>query len=125
MLDYATVLRDLASPPGNRLEALKGRLDGFHSVRINDQEFLTPLGMTRRRLADHLEHDVKVVNRIVNGRTSVTAEMALKLGAAFRTTPELAQRAESRGPPSSVPPSPKSAETPASSGLSRPTRASP
>ena len=37
MLDYATVLGDLASPPGNRLEALKGRLDGYHSVRINDQ----------------------------------------------------------------------------------------
>jgi addiction module HigA family antidote len=27
-------------------------------------------------------------NRIVNGRTSVTAAMALKLGATFRTTPE-------------------------------------
>ncbi len=52
------------------------------------EEFLTPLGMTQRRLADHLGYDVKVVNRIVNGRTSVTAEMALKLGAAFRTTPE-------------------------------------
>ena len=52
------------------------------------EEFLTPLGMTQRHLADHLGYDVKVVNRIVNGRTSVTAEMALKLGAAFRTTPE-------------------------------------
>jgi addiction module HigA family antidote len=52
------------------------------------EEFLTPLGMTQRRLADHLGHDVKVVNRIVNGRSSVTAEMALKLGATFRTTPE-------------------------------------
>ena len=48
----------------------------------------TPLGMTQRRLADHLGYDVKVVNPIVNGRTSVTAEMALKLGAAFRTTPK-------------------------------------
>ena len=37
MLDYAAALRDLASPPGNRLEALKGKLDGFHSIRINDQ----------------------------------------------------------------------------------------
>ena len=37
MLDYADRLRDLASPPGNRLEALKGDLAGFHSVRINDQ----------------------------------------------------------------------------------------
>ena len=52
------------------------------------EEFLIPLGMTQKQLADHLGCDVKVVNRIVNGRTSVTAEMALKLGAAFRTTPE-------------------------------------
>ena len=52
------------------------------------EEFLTPLGMTQKQLADHLACDVKVVNRIVNGRTSVTAEMALKLGATFRTTPE-------------------------------------
>lgn len=37
MLDYAQALGDLASPPGNRLEALKGDLKGFHSVRINDQ----------------------------------------------------------------------------------------
>ncbi len=37
MLDYAAVLNDLASPPGDRLEALKGKLAGFHSIRINDQ----------------------------------------------------------------------------------------
>jgi addiction module HigA family antidote len=47
------------------------------------------LNLTQQQLADSLGCDVKVVNRIVNGRTSVTAEMALKLGAAFRTTPEL------------------------------------
>jgi len=44
--------------------------------------------MTQKQLADHLGCDVKVVNRSVNGRSSVTAAMALKLGAAFRTTPE-------------------------------------
>jgi proteic killer suppression protein len=37
MLDYADRLADLASPPGNRLEALKGDLAGLHSIRINDQ----------------------------------------------------------------------------------------
>ncbi len=52
------------------------------------EEFLVPLGMTQKQLADHLGCDIKVINRIVNGRTSVTAEMALKLGAALRTTPE-------------------------------------
>lgn len=37
MLDAAHTLNDLRSPPGNRLEALKGDLAGFHSVRVNDQ----------------------------------------------------------------------------------------
>ena len=37
MLDYADVLSDLASPPGNRLEALKGDLRGYHSIRVNAQ----------------------------------------------------------------------------------------
>jgi len=56
---------------------------------ILNEEFLRPLGMTQQRLATHLGCDVKVVNRIVNGRTSVTAEMALKLAATFRTSPEM------------------------------------
>lgn len=54
---------------------------------ILHHEFLVPLHMTQKRLADHLGCDVKVVNRIVNGRTSVTAEMAVRLGAAFGTSP--------------------------------------
>ena len=36
-LDNAHELRDLASPPGNRLESLKGNRAGQHSIRINDQ----------------------------------------------------------------------------------------
>ena len=36
-LDAATELRDLASPPGNHLEALRGDRDGQHSIRINDR----------------------------------------------------------------------------------------
>jgi len=36
-LHEAADLRDLRSPPGNRLERLKGDLQGFHSIRINDQ----------------------------------------------------------------------------------------
>lgn len=37
MLDYAHRLQDLGSPPGNRLETLKGDLAAYHSIRINDQ----------------------------------------------------------------------------------------
>ena len=36
-LNDAAELNDLRVPPGNRLEALKGNLRGFHSIRINDQ----------------------------------------------------------------------------------------
>lgn len=52
------------------------------------EEYLVPLGMSQRELAEHIGRDVKVINRIVNGRSAVTAEVALKLGAAFRTTPD-------------------------------------
>ena len=52
------------------------------------EEFLVPLDMTQKELADHIGCDVKVINRLVNGRTSVSAEMALRLGATFRTSPE-------------------------------------
>jgi toxin HigB-1 len=37
MVDAAAFLEALNSPPGNRLEALKGDLAGKHSIRINDQ----------------------------------------------------------------------------------------
>lgn len=55
---------------------------------ILSEEFLIPLGITQKQLADHLGCDVKVVNRIVNGRSAVSTEVAMKLGAAFRTTPD-------------------------------------
>ncbi len=36
ILDAATELETLQVPPNNRLEALKGKRKGQHSVRIND-----------------------------------------------------------------------------------------
>lgn len=37
MLDSATEVEDLRNPPGNRLELLRGDLQGFWSIRINRQ----------------------------------------------------------------------------------------
>lgn len=37
MIAGAAELRDLRSPPGNRLEELAGDRKGWHSVRINEQ----------------------------------------------------------------------------------------
>jgi antitoxin HigA-1 len=51
-------------------------------------EFLIPLHINQRELADHIECDVKVINRLVNGHTALTATLALKLAASLNTTPE-------------------------------------
>jgi proteic killer suppression protein len=37
MLEAAVELTDLRTPPGNRLEKLKGSRHGQYSIRINDQ----------------------------------------------------------------------------------------
>jgi antitoxin HigA-1 len=55
---------------------------------ILKEEFLIPLKLTQKNLADHFGCDLKVINRIVNGHTQVTAEMAIKLSATFQTTPD-------------------------------------
>ena len=55
---------------------------------ILQAEYLTPLGMTQKQFADHIGCDVKVINRIVNGRTSIGAEMAVKLASSLGTTPQ-------------------------------------
>ncbi len=53
-LDSARDLRDLLSPPGNQLEALKGDRRGQHSIRVNDQwricfTWNVPLGTSPNR----------------------------------------------------------------------------
>ena len=37
MIDAAKTVKDLRIPPGNRLEQLHGDLEGYWSIRINDQ----------------------------------------------------------------------------------------
>ena len=57
MLHYAVKLQDLRSPPGNRLEALKGDLRGYYSIRVNDQWRIlfewTEQGPSRVRIVDY------------------------------------------------------------------------
>ncbi|AGB45767.1 plasmid maintenance system killer protein [Mesorhizobium australicum WSM2073] len=37
MIDDATTDQDLRVPPSNHFEKLRGSLDGFHSIRVNNQ----------------------------------------------------------------------------------------
>ncbi|MBW7850784.1 MAG: type II toxin-antitoxin system RelE/ParE family toxin [Rhodospirillales bacterium] len=56
MLDAAQTLEDLRSPPGNRLEALRGVRDGQYSIRINSQWRIC------FRWEDGAAHDVEIVD---------------------------------------------------------------
>lgn len=56
MLEAAKGLSDLASPPGNRLEALAGDRKGEHSLRINDQWRICFVWR------DDAAHDVEIVD---------------------------------------------------------------
>jgi proteic killer suppression protein len=56
MVNAARVLSDLRSPPGNRLEALRGNLRGFHSIRINDQWRVV------FRWAESAAHEVRAID---------------------------------------------------------------
>ena len=55
---------------------------------ILSEEFLKPLGITQRRLAEHIGCDMKVINRVVNGRSAIGAELAMRLAGALDTSPE-------------------------------------
>jgi proteic killer suppression protein len=56
VLNGATVLEELRSPPGNRLETLRGDLTGLHSIRVNDQWRIV------FRWVNGDAHDVRVVD---------------------------------------------------------------
>lgn len=56
VLDAADALQDLFSPPGNRLEKLRGDRAGQHSIRVNDQWRIC------FRWRDGDAHDVEIVD---------------------------------------------------------------
>jgi addiction module HigA family antidote len=51
------------------------------------EEFLEPMGLTQRDLADAIRVPYQRVNELVNGRRGVTPSTALRLGKYFGMTP--------------------------------------
>jgi addiction module HigA family antidote len=60
-----------------------------HPGEILHEMYLKPLGVTITQAAKALGVSRKHVSAIVNGRSPVTPDMALRLAAAFATEPEL------------------------------------
>ena len=61
----------------------------IHPGDILKTEFLDPMQITPYRLAKELHVTVPRVNDIVLGKRGITADMALRLGRFFGTTPSL------------------------------------
>lgn len=55
---------------------------------ILSEEFIKPMGLTQKQLANHIEVDIKVINRICTGKSSITPIVAAKLAGAFGMSPE-------------------------------------
>ena len=56
MVNSARSITDLRSPPGNRLETLRGDWRGFYSIRVNDQWRVV------FRWAEDSAHDVRLID---------------------------------------------------------------
>lgn len=67
---------------------MKSRRKPTSPGEILHEEFLVPFEMTQKQLSVHIDVDIKVINRIVNGRSAVTPMVALKFAYAFATTPQ-------------------------------------
>ncbi|QTA78164.1 Toxin-antitoxin system, antitoxin component [Desulfonema limicola] len=51
-------------------------------------EFLEPMGISRARIAKSLSVPESVITDIIQGKKSVTADIALRLGRYFRMSPQ-------------------------------------
>jgi len=58
----------------------------IHPGEILLEEFLTPMGLTQRNLADSIHVPYQRVNELINGRRGVTPSTALRFARFFGTT---------------------------------------
>src|SRR5260370_37783019 len=66
----------------------KRKSSPIHPGEILREEFLKPLGMTMNQLALALRVPGNRINAIVEGKRSVSADTALRLGRYFGTSPQ-------------------------------------
>jgi antitoxin HigA-1 len=59
-----------------------------HPGTILLKEYLEPMGLTQKELADHLDIPIQRVNEIVRGKRGISPDTAWLLSEAFDTSPE-------------------------------------
>ena len=60
-----------------------------HPGKFLEEDYLEPLGLSRRALARAIGVSAPRINDLVRGRRGVTADTALRLATYFGTSPEL------------------------------------
>jgi len=74
----------------------EAKLPPIHPGEILFEEFMEPLGLNQRKLAQALGVNVTRINRIIKGKSAITADTALRLGRYFGTTAQLWLNMQSR-----------------------------
>lgn len=60
-----------------------------HPGKIIKEDYLLPLSITIKHMAENLGVSRKTLSKIINERGAITPDMALRLSRAFDTTPDL------------------------------------
>jgi addiction module HigA family antidote len=68
---------------------MKDYLDPIHPGEILLEDFLKPLEISINKLARDIDVSPGRISNIVNGKRSITADTALRLGTYFGVSPEL------------------------------------
>jgi addiction module HigA family antidote len=68
---------------------MKEYLDPIHPGKILLEDFLKPMGISINKLAREIDVPPGRISTIVNGKRSITADTALRLGVYFGVSPEL------------------------------------
>jgi addiction module HigA family antidote len=67
-----------------------------HPGQVLLEIFMEPLGLSQNKLAEALDVDPGRINRIVTGKSSITADTALRLARYFETTPQVWMNLQSK-----------------------------
>lgn len=68
----------------------------IHPGRVLSGLFMEPLGLSQNKLAEALHVDPGRINRIVTGKSGITADTALRLARYFGTTPQVWMNLQSK-----------------------------
>ncbi len=78
------------------MKSSRKTMSPIHPGEILSEEFLQPLGITQYRLAKTIGVPQRRIGEIIQGNRGITADTALRLARAFKTTPQFWMNLQTR-----------------------------